>query len=422
MSRPQPKAKVLRREGTWALIDQVLSSGTNFLPSLVLARVLGPNGYGTFSIVFLAWFLTLSVIRSAFIVPYTLVASSLEPSEWREFTSRASGIVVSTGVVATALFAIAGFVVGASSELGRALLAIAVLAPGLALQEFWRAASFSALRARTAAANDCYWALGQTVAFAFVLLTTRVTAAESLIAWGAGACLAAALGALQLSVRPRIDYMTFQSARKWARVGTWFTSSSAMFSLGLFGVAAIVSEEVGNRGLGLFRMVQGNLFGPVQLVIIGAESVFLPYLVRSMRSAQSTGVRAAIRYSVAIAAAVAMYGAVLQIFAHDLLVSVFGSAFAPAAILVLPMLIAFVLDAAGDGAAALLRVQARGGSLLVMQIAAGAARIVAVLILIREYGLLGAAWGLAIGSAVGTILSWAFVQGGARIGTSPGQV
>ena len=61
-------------------------------------------------------------------------------------------------------------IVGVSSSLGQAFLAVAVLAPGLALQEFWRVASFAAQRARTAAANDLFWAIGQVAAFAFVLL------------------------------------------------------------------------------------------------------------------------------------------------------------------------------------------------------------------------------------------------------------
>lgn len=246
MSRRLPThPRELRSQGTWALVDQIFSSGTNFVPSLILARLLGPQNYGTFSVAFLAWFFALSVIRSAFMQPYTLAASTLEQSEWRELTSRASGVVLVAGVAATVVFAIAGLVVGISSEFGRSLGAVAVCAPGLALQEFWRAASFASRRARTAAANDCYWAVGQTLAFAVVLLTTRVTAAESLIAWGAGAWLAAVLGLAQLSVKPCIDRASLGLARQWLRVGVWFTLANVSFSAGLLGVAAIVAVEAG---------------------------------------------------------------------------------------------------------------------------------------------------------------------------------
>src|SRR4051794_18347281 len=109
--RPTPH---LRREGAWAMVDQILSSGTNFVPSLLLARVLGPSDFGTFSLAFLAWFLTLSVIRSALMQPYTLAASSLSQRDWRELTSRAAGSVVIAGGIASIFFAGAGFVVSTS--------------------------------------------------------------------------------------------------------------------------------------------------------------------------------------------------------------------------------------------------------------------------------------------------------------------
>jgi len=397
-------------------VDQIFSSGTNFVPSLILARLLGPENYGTFSLAFLAWFLALSVIRSALMQPYTLAASPLDQAEWRQLTSRASGVVLLAGLAATVVFVVAGVVVGISSELGRCLAAVALLAPGLALQEFWRAASFASRRAKTAAANDFYWAVGQTVAFAIVFLTAHITAAESIIAWGAGAWLAAALGLVQLSVKPCIDRASLGLARQWLRVGVWFTGANASFSAGLLAVAAIVAAEVGNHDLGLFRMVQGNLFGPVQLVLIAVQSVYLPHMVRSVRSDHGSGLGAAFRFSAAIAVAVAVYGSVLKLVAPAVLGRVFGSAFVPAAALVLPMMVAFTVDAAGEGAAVLLRAKAHGRGLLTAQVAAAMTRIGAVFVLVRADGIIGAAWGLAIGSAVSTILLWILVTG-----LTPGQ-
>jgi len=341
--------------------------------------------------------------------PYTLAASSLEPSEWRTLTSLGSGIAVTAGVVSAVVFAVAGIVVGVASELGRCLLVIAVLAPGLTLQEFWRTASFAARRARTAAANDFLWALGQTAAFATLLLTTHITAAGSLIAWGAGAWLAAAIGSAQLSIRPRFDARAFQSARQWVGVGTWFTGVTAASSIGLYAVAAIVALEAGNHDLGLFRVVQGSLFGPVQLVTIGADSVFLPHLVRSTQSTKATGLAAAVRFSLAMTVAVTAYGIVLLLSGHLLLVRVFGSAYGPAAKLIFPMLMAFAIGAAGHGASVLLRARSRGRALLTMQLSATAAQTLAVILLVRPYGVLGATWGYAIGSAVAISLSWFLV-------------
>src|SRR4051794_19590335 len=79
----------LNREGAWSIVDQVLSSGTNFVPSLLLARVLGPDNFGAFSIAFLAWFGGLSILKSSLMQPYTLSAASADRTEWRALTRHA---------------------------------------------------------------------------------------------------------------------------------------------------------------------------------------------------------------------------------------------------------------------------------------------------------------------------------------------
>lgn len=386
-------------------MDQVLSSGTNFVPSLLLARVLGPASYGAFALAFIAWFSTLSFITSALMQPFTLAAASLEGAAWRDITKRASGAVVLAGIIGGSVFAIVAAVVGTSSDLGRALLVIAVLAPGLALQEFWRVASFAASRARTAAANDGCWAIGQIVAFGLLLSNGHATVAGSLLAWGAPAWLAAGLGVRQLSVMPRVDLAAVRWVRQWGSVGAWFTLSSMTYTLGFFVIAIIIAAKTGRANLGRFQAVQ-NLFGPILLLTIGAQSVFVPHLVREIKRTGTNGLREARLYSLLMAGSVAAYGVALLLAARIVLTEAFGIAFAPAAVLVLPTLLAFILDAVNSGAALQLRAQARGGRLAVGQVAATVTRLVAVAVLVSIGGLRAAAWGLVIGSGVGAILFW----------------
>lgn len=408
----------LRRQGAWAVLDQVLSSGTNFLPALLLARVLGPTGFGVFSLAFLSWFGALAVVRSALMQPYTLAASSLEGDAWRDVTRRAGGAVVLAGFAWGVIFAVVAAAVGLSSDIGRALLVVAVLAPGLVLQEFWRVAAFSASRARTAAANDFCWAVCQVVAFGALLVIGDVTVAGSLIAWGVGAWVAAGLGAVQLSVTPTMNRAALHWARQRAALGAWFTATSTTFTMGILGVAVIVAAQTGNSGLGLFRTVQ-NLFGPVQLLTIGAESVFLPHLVRAIQRAGDDGVGESRRYSFLMTAAVTAYGLALLAAAHTVLTGVFGSEFAPATVLVLPTLIAFSIDAVASGAQLQLRAQARGARLLVAQLAATGTRLIAVAALAAAFGLRGAAWGLVAGSAIGAVVAW--IQVALAVRREPGR-
>jgi O-antigen/teichoic acid export membrane protein len=399
----------LRRQSAWAVIDQVLSSGTNFVPALLVARVLGPADYGAFSIVFVAWFGALQIVRSALMIPYTLAAAHLDTDDWHDVTKRAAGAVFLAGVVCGVVFAIAGAVIGVSSHLGESLLVIAVLAPALALQEFWRVASFAASRAKTAAANDGYWAIGQIVAFSILLVSTdHVSAAQCIFAWGAAAVFAAAVGIRQLSLVPSVNMTAVRWAREWSGIGAWLTADSATFSVGFFGVTLIVAAKIGNAGLGLFRVVQ-NLFGPIQLITTGGGSAFMPYLVRTIKKTQSNGLGPSWRFSALMTGSVIVYGLALLVAAHTVLTKAFGSDYAGASALVLPFLIAYAFDAVGSGAQMLLRARTLVRRVLVAQAAATVTKLAGVIILATVAGLRGAAWGFAIGSAVGAITFWAQV-------------
>jgi O-antigen/teichoic acid export membrane protein len=387
-------------------VDQVLSSGTNFVPTVLLARLLGPAVFGAFSLAILAWFSALALLRAALMQPYTLAAASLEGEEWQQITSHAGGVVLVGGVATGCVFATMATLVGTSSSLGQALLAVAVLAPGMALQEFWRVASFAAQRARTATANDGLWAIGQVAAFAVLLWSGKVTVAGGMLAWGAPATVAAALGVLQLSVIPKVGVASAHWAKQWIKISAWFTATSAAFTLGYLIIAVIVSAKIGNVGLGLFRTVQQNLFGPVQLLTIGGASVFVPHLVRAIKRTATTAVRESMVYSLVMVSLVGAYGGVLLITDRTILTRVFGTAFVPATVVVLPMLISFTLDAASSGAALLLRAQAKGGRLLIAQMTSTSARVIAVAILVSIAGLRGAGWGLVIGSGITVFVMW----------------
>jgi len=226
----------------------------------------------------------------------------------------------------------------------------------------------------------------------------------SLFAWGAGAWLAAGLGTVQLSVRPRVDLAAVRWTREWLGVGAYFTATTAIFAAGSLGVAVIIAANIGNVGVGLFRTVQ-TMFGPVQLLTIGGASVFLPYLVRGIKSG-ADGTRESQRYSLLMTVFVTIYGVALLVTAHTLLTNVFGPTFDAAAVLVLPMLVAFALDTVASGAGLLLRARALGGRLLVAQLIGTVARIAGVAVLVSVGGLRGAGWGLAIGSGITMKTVW----------------
>jgi O-antigen/teichoic acid export membrane protein len=370
-----------------------------------MARLLVPHDYGTFSLAYLAWFGALAIVVSGLMQPYTLAASAHEGEAWTDITRDASGAVLLTGGICSVVFIVVAAIIGPTSTLGLSFLAIALLAPGLVLQEFWRVASFAASRAKTAAANDGYWAIGQIVAFGILLLTKHPTAPQCLLAWGAGAWLAAGLGVLQLSVIPRVNLAAVRWARKWGRIGAWFTLAGTSFSMSMLIVAVIIGADFDRTAVGLFRIVQ-LMFGPVQLFTIAAGAVFMPHLVRVMKATRANGIRLVVLFSLLLASLFTVYGVVLLVTAHFVLVTFFGGAYAGAGALVLPMLISYTIDGASSGADAHLRVRELGGRIATVQVAASVARVGGVAVLASLYGLRGAVWGLVVGSVVVAVAYW----------------
>ena len=68
----------------WALVDQVLVSGSGFLTGILLARVLGLQGYGQFSLMY-AVLLYVNTIQSAIgIAPMLSILPKLTPGSERQ--------------------------------------------------------------------------------------------------------------------------------------------------------------------------------------------------------------------------------------------------------------------------------------------------------------------------------------------------
>ncbi len=190
---------VARRAG-WTLGDQVLSSVSNFALGVVLARTLEPRGFGAFSLGFAAYLLILGASRalgSAVLqVRFTAAAGEAQRGAIRDATG--VPLVISTALLLP-LTLVASLVRG---EIGQALGALAIVLPGLLLQDAWRFAFFSADRARGATVNDLVWVVMQFWLLAAVLALGEVTVSSAVLTWGFGAYIAAIVGVVQARIIP----------------------------------------------------------------------------------------------------------------------------------------------------------------------------------------------------------------------------
>ena len=175
-----------RRLG-WGLADQVLSSVTNFVLGLLVARALPPGEFGAFSIAFVTYTLALGASRALASEPLSVTHSAVDNAEWRRGVRSAGGLAVAMGTGVGVGCLAAGWLMHGSLQ--AAFLMLGVTMPGLLLQDVWRFAFFAGRRERRAFVNDLVWAILLFPSIALLVGTGRATVGSLILAWGVAGLL-----------------------------------------------------------------------------------------------------------------------------------------------------------------------------------------------------------------------------------------
>ena len=400
-----PAPSPLWARTTWSIVDQAVSSATNFAVALVLARSLGPDEFGQFAIGFAVWLFVDGVARPMLVQPY-LVESATRPADDRAVAaSHVAGSGTALGALAGAVVVVAAVAGPFDPSAGRTLLVLGVALPALVLQDVLRFVGLSMGRPDRVAANDLVWGIAQGVVLVVLWTTDTLTAATATAAWGGGAAVAAAVGTVQFATMPAFGRSTLRWTSATARVGGWFTVANLLGSTSTLAVTIITARRLGSEGAGALRAVQ-SLFSPVALISAGTEGIALPEAARAATAGPARFRFAIVVYTVVLVAPAVVVGGLMIVLAEPLVEAVLGEEFAPAAVLVAPLAVAMAA-AAGTSAAGLgLRALSEGRALVIAQTPPAIVKAVLCWVLVERHGLEGAGWAIAIGNGVHLLLVW----------------
>jgi O-antigen/teichoic acid export membrane protein len=352
-----------------------------------------------------AYWLALGFQRSLLTTPLVSSSAALT-AEDRALAIRKGLTVQLFGASSAALtLLLLGLLIG--GDAGRGLLIITPWLPFALLQDFWRAILFQEQRGKAAAVNDVAWALVMILALPFAWLVMRDWTIIG--CWGIGAVVAAFFGFAQTGVRPRrSDTFSWWRTRLWP-FGRWLGLESVAYSLATTGTVFILYSILGANAVGGLRAAQ-SLFAPLSLVL---PAIALPGLPAIARTLASSGLVAAIRLSAILSsvagALAAAYVAFMVLLGGSLIPDVFGSAFSGYADLVWPIGAWQLVLALGAGFALFLTAQQRGRDLFVIRGTGAVVSVTVVSLFAWTSGVVGAAWGYALGGLVATVLTVAFV-------------
>jgi hypothetical protein len=332
-----------RRIG-WGLLDQALSSLTNFALGVVVAREVDPAAFGAFGITFATYLMSLGTSRALASEPLVVRYSGPPDDNWRRAAGRATGTAAVVGLAAGALSAIAG--IAAGGALGSALLVLGLILPGLLIQDAWRYSLFAAGRGRDAFVNDLTWAFVLFPALGLLIAADRSSVAWFVLAWGVAAATAAGVGVWQTRAVPRpwgaVSWLREHRAlvpRFLAEFGTFNATVQVTF----YGVGAIL----GLAAVGSLRAAD-LLLGPLTVLFMGINLVAVPEGVRALEVSWHALRRVSLLFSTLVATAAIVYGSVAHFLPSDIGRSLLGASWDGARAVVFVL----ALSRAGTGFAA----------------------------------------------------------------------
>ncbi|MBI4729859.1 MAG: hypothetical protein HY775_10240 [Acidobacteria bacterium] len=385
----------------YAVGDQAVSSATNFVLGLLLARALPPAAFGGFVLAFAAYLLVLGLSRALGSEPLVVRAGGMDPARWHDAVAGSAGSAVLLGVLGGAALVVTGLAVGGT--LGGALSLMGIVLPGVLLQDAWRFVFLAARAPRAALVNDLAWAGLLAPAAAMLAVRGVRSLAPYVLAWGSAGTVAALIGLGQTRVLPR----PLGAPRWWRDQGdlagryagefgaTLGAEQATLYALGgLLGLAAI----------GTIRTAQ-LLLGPVGVLIMGVGIGSVPEAASlSRRDSRRLG-RACAGAGALLALAAVCWTGVLLAIPRSL-----GATLVPgwgaARPLFVPLGVALAAWAATTGAAIGLRAGADARRGLQARVAQAGFTVSGAVVGAVAAGPVGAAWGLAGGGWTGTVVWW----------------
>ncbi|MGW6984332.1 hypothetical protein ACWGE1_33620 [Streptomyces sp. NPDC054932] len=377
-----------------SVLDQAASSATNILVLVLAARLSSASGFAAFSMVYV----TFSVLLG---LNMAYVGQSLVLEKGEQLGARcrsAVGFTAAASAAVGALLLVVGLALAGAT--GTAFLALGLVLPLVLLQDGLRYC-FSALRApERALAADALRLV--CVVAALSVQPEGASAGRLVLAWGLSALPALGLGLWLLRPYVRGTRADLRPYLRRGHLGQRFvvefavgngSSQLAVLGLGVFATPLAVGALRGAT----------TLFGPLN-VLFNSANAFGPPVLGRLGGRRAT-VRATAALGLVLAAVGAGWATVLYLLPPRLGRELLGDTWAAASALLPATGAQYAVMGLGTCALLTLRVLAPKATLSLQVVFS----LVSVGLLLGGYlvwGVTGAAWGLAAGSALKAVAAW----------------
>lgn len=381
----QPRIGGARGAGL-TLADQVVSSASNFVLGVLVARAGGADALGSFGIAFLIWLTVLGANRALVTEPMT-VGGSTE----REDAQLREGMLASVvlGVGAAGLLATVATALLLAGIDAVVLLALAPWIPSLLAHDYWRGMAYRLQRPDHALTSDAVFAAVQGC-ITFALFALEVASVPAfLAAWGIGATAGAATGLCLARVRMTCRGGLAHLRTLWPR-SRWFLAEFGTMFPSDQGYLLLLPLLLGTVQFGAYR-AGTSLIGPALVIFVAAGNVGLPECVRRLRYHGVSGLAAYTpRLTGAVLALTILYCGTVALLAEPLLRLTYGEGFTDGVVVTQLVAAQFAITAVGFGYGVALKAAGQMRQLWAVRAATAVVAIGGVIVLAPALGLVGA--------------------------------
>ncbi|HZA27295.1 MAG TPA: WecB/TagA/CpsF family glycosyltransferase, partial [Actinomycetota bacterium] len=406
----QPRSRWRIRQAValgWTGVDQLLSSISNVVVSLAVARAAGVAGLGAYTVAFALSLVVLGFQRALITEPLLAIPVSEEPDV---NPRRGLGAVTLLAAGSAMALVVAGLLSGRSE-----LIALAAVIGFVCLQDAYRYVLFRRRKAHLAAVIDTVWVIASIAGWP--LITSRGTPTTAVVIWGIGAGLSALLGAWISGLLPGPGR---GAIRWWSRearpLGGFLAVESMFYAVGGQITVLGLAVALGKSALGEWRAAQ-IMFGSIALVMTAISFFALPRLaaVRERLSLRVAGLVA-----IASTGLVAICVTLLFLAAPLLFPILYGTGLEPRPALLVPMALQMVVGALAMGPILLLKARMTGKPLAGTRIITTLVGVPLILVVASSQGLVPAVWAMLGQAALHVCLVWRAAARSLRlVGTSP---
>ena len=377
------------------LVDQALSSVSNLLAVVLVARVLSPAEFGYFALGYAILTLTLGLSRAYFGSRISLAPDA--DSARRVTSALVAGMLVLSPVVVLVVLAVATAATGGRAPL--IALVVALATPVVCIQDALRFGAIAGGRPYVALSSDALWIAVMAVPF---VLPFELSAPGALTVWACAAVAALLVALVGFRERPVLRAGLAELRRREA-VGSALTVGAVATTAATLLVLLVVSRALGPAAVGSLRGAS-TAMGPVNVLFAFTAVGLTPVLVQRARGGDRRF--CAVVGSVTVGL-VLLWGLVLLLVPERLGATAFGESWTGIRSVLAWTVGEYVWIAVGAAAVLGLKVQQRAGGLIATRIGTASLTVLVgtlAALVVGDVQAVAAAFALSAG--VGAATAW----------------